>query len=102
MICKLSPQLICVLTIGHLICCLNLHYSRSESPDRSNIWKLDLKGSGVFHNNKLREEDEYDAPRKDNKSEGGAQCMKCELCNKDKSDSYNDVNEDIYDVEIMR
>ena len=28
--------------------------------------------------------------------------MKCAMCNEDMSDSYNDINEDIDDVEIAR
>ena len=52
--CKLSPQFTRVLTIGHLVCCLTLHYSGSDIPYRRNRWKLDLKESGVSHEKKLR------------------------------------------------
>ena len=29
-------------------------------------------------------------------------CMKGVLCNEEKSDSYNDINEDMDDIEIIR
>ena len=38
----------------------------------------------------------------DNNSEGGAKCVKVLLCNEWNSDSYNDINEEMYYVEILR
>ena len=61
-----------------------------------------LKGSGVSHEKKTIEEDDSDVPSKENKSEGVSQCMIGSLYNEEKSDSYNDINEEIDGVEIMR
>ena len=68
---KLSPQCTCILTIRHLVGCLIIQYSGSEGPEIRKMWKLDLEGSGVSHNKKSRDEDEYDVPSRDNNIEGG-------------------------------
>ena len=40
----------------------------------------------MSHKKKVREEDESDVPRKENKSEGEAKCVKVALCNEEKTD----------------
>ena len=55
----------------------------------------------MYHDNKAIEEDGSDVPRKDNKSEGGVKSVKGESCNEEKSDSYNDINEEMDYFEIM-
>ena len=51
----------------------------------------------------MREGDESDIPSKENQSkEGGGGVLKVHFINEYKSDSYNYINEDICDVEIMR
>ena len=42
--------------------------------------KLDLKRSEVSNKKNTREEDEYDVPMKDKKSEGKEKCVKVVLC----------------------
>ena len=73
----MSPQFICVLTIGRFIYCLIINYSGSDSLDISKRRNLDLKGSGVSHKNKGSEEDEPDVPSKDNKSEREKMYERC-------------------------
>ena len=63
---------------------------------------MDLNGSGLSTKKKAIEEYESDVPSKDNKSEGEAKCAAGALCNEEKSDSFNDINENMDDVEIMR
>ena len=55
----------------------------------------------MSHDKKSIEEDAYDVPRKHNKIEGGAKCMKGALFNEENIDSYHYINEHIDDVDII-
>ena len=78
---KISLQCTCVLNIVNFICCWNIYYSGSESPERRKICKLYFKGFGVSHENKTREEDGSDVLSKDNNIDRKPIFAKYALCN---------------------